>query len=214
MHVPDGFLSPLLTVPALAVAAPLCAWAARRRFGPSQLEALPVVGTLTALAFVIQTIMIPVPGGTSTHLLGVTLLALLQGPLTAFVCEALVLVLQAVFFGAGGVTVLGVNALALGLLGPAAGWLVFRLARPLGERPAAFLAAWLALQVSTLAVVGVLWLQHALDPAYFPMEPAVMAAGMLAPSLTVAGLLEGGYTLLALSLLRKANLRGLDRPTA
>ncbi len=214
MHLPDGFLSPQLTLPAFAVAAPLCAWAARRRFGPSGAEALPVLGTLTALAFVIQTIVIPVPGGTSTHLVGVTLLALLYDPLTAFVCEALVLVLQAVFFGAGGVTVLGVNALALGLLGPLCGWLVFKLIRPLGERVAAFLAAWVAMQASTAAVVGVLWLQRLLDPAYFPMEPAVMAAGMLLPSLTVAGLLEGGYTLLALSLLRKANLRGLDRPTA
>jgi cobalt/nickel transport system permease protein len=212
LHVPDGFLSPALTLPALAVAAPLCALGARRRFGPASVEALPVIGTLTALAFVIQTIMIPVPGGTSTHLVGVTLLALLYDPLTAFVCEALVLLLQAAFFGAGGVTVLGVNALALGLVGPSAGWLAFRLLRRVGERPAAFLAAWLALQASTAAVVGVLWLQRALDPTYLPVEPAVLAAGMLLPSLTVAGLLEGGYTLLALSLLRKANLRGIDRP--
>jgi cobalt/nickel transport system permease protein len=214
MHVPDGFLSPQITVPALAVAAPLCALAARRRFGPSAAEALPVVWTLTALAFVVQTIMIPVPGGTSTHLSGVTLLAIQEGPLTAFVCQALVLVLQAVFFGAGGVTVLGVNALALGLVGPALGWLAFRATRRIGERPAAFLAAWLAMQASAAAVVGVLLLQRWLDPAYLPVEPAVVAAGLLLPSLTVAGLLEGGYTLLALSLLRKANLRGIDRPTA
>jgi cobalt/nickel transport system permease protein len=212
LHVPDGFLSPQLTLPALVVAVPLAAWAARRRFGPSSVEALPILGTLTALAFVIQTIMVPVPGGTSTHLVGATLLALLYGPLTAFACEALVLVLQALFFGAGGVTVLGVNALALGLVGPLAGWLVWKTLRRLaGERAAAFLAAWVAMQASTAAVVGVLWLQHVLDPGYLPMEPAVMAGAMFLPSLTVAGLLEGGYTLLALSLLRKANLRGLDR---
>ena len=213
MHLPDGFLSPQLTLPALALAAPLWALAARRRLGPASVEALPVLGTLTALAFVIQTIMIPVPGGTSTHLVGATLLALLFDPLTAFVCEGLVLLLQALFFGAGGLTVLGVNALALGLCGPLAGWLAFGATRRLlGERPAAFLAAWLSMQAATGAVVGVLWLQHRLDPAYFPMEPAVMAGAMLLPSLTVAGLLEGGYTLLALTLLRKANLRGLERP--
>jgi cobalt/nickel transport system permease protein len=213
MHVPDGFLSPQLTLPALAVSAPLWVLAARRRFGPSGAEALPVLGTLTALAFVIQTIMIPVPGGTSTHLVGVTLLALLFDPLTAFVCEALVLLLQAVFFGAGGVTVLGVNALALGLAGPLAGWLVFQALRRLtGERPAAFLAAWVGMQAATGAVVGVLWLQHRLDPILLPLDPALMAGAMFLPSLTLAGLLEAGYTLLALSLLRKANLRGLDRP--
>lgn len=209
MHIPDGFLSPQLTLPALALAAPLAIWAAKRGFGPSEGEKLPVVGTLTALAFVIQTIMVPVPGGTSAHLMGVTLLALLYEPLTAFLCETLVLLLQALFFGAGGLTVLGVNALAMGLAGPLCGWLVFRLARPMGEKVAAFAAAWVSMQISTASVAGVLWLQHTIDPSFFPMEPAVMASAMLVPSLTVAGLLEGGYTLLSLSLLRKANLRGI-----
>lgn len=209
MHIPDGFLSPQLTLPALALAAPLAIWAAKRGFGPSEAEKLPVVGTLTALAFVIQTIMVPVPGGTSAHLMGVTLLALLYEPLTAFLCETLVLLLQALFFGAGGLTVLGVNALAMGLIGPLCGWLLFRLVRPMGEKVAAFAAAWVSMQISTVSVAGVLWLQHTIDPSFFPMEPAVMASAMLVPSLTVAGLLEGGYTLLSLSLLRKANLRGI-----
>ncbi|HYG66693.1 MAG TPA: energy-coupling factor ABC transporter permease, partial [Anaeromyxobacteraceae bacterium] len=114
MHVPDGFLSPQLTIPALGIAAPLWAAAARRHFGPDRVDALPVLGSLTALAFVIQTIMIPLPGGTSAHLVGAALIAIVHGPLAAFVCESLVLSVQALFFGAGGFTVLGVNALALG----------------------------------------------------------------------------------------------------
>ncbi|MGC3999461.1 MAG: energy-coupling factor ABC transporter permease [Anaeromyxobacter sp.] len=209
MHVPDGFLSPLLTVPAYAVSAPLWAWGARRHFGRDAAEALPALGSLTALAFVIQTILIPLPGGTSTHLVGVTLLAMLHGPLAAFVCESLVLLVQALFFGAGGVTVLGVNALAMGLLGPLAGWLCWRALRRLAPRAAAFAAAWLSLQVSTAAVVGVLALQHALSPSLQPVSPAVMAPAMLLPSLAVTGVLEGLYTLFALSVLRKARLRGV-----
>jgi cobalt/nickel transport system permease protein len=209
MHVPDGFLSPQLTVPAWAVAAPLWAWGARRHFGPASVESLPVVGSLTALAFVIQTIMIPIPGGTSTHLVGVMLLALLYHPLVAFVCESLVLLVQALFFGAGGVTVLAVNALALGLLGPLAGWLVHRAVRPLSERAAVFLAGWAAMQVSALAVVLALGLQHRLSASYFPMPFAVTFTAMMVPSVTVAGVVEGLYTVFALSLLRKANLRGV-----
>jgi cobalt/nickel transport system permease protein len=207
MHVPDGFLSPRITLPAWAIAIPLWAWAARRRFGSASAESLPVVGALTALAFVVQTIMIPVPGGTTTHLVGVTLLAILRGPLVAFVCESLVLVVQALFFGAGGVTVLGVNALAMGLLGPLAGWLVHRALRRASERAAAFAAAWTAMQVSTLAVAGTLALQHALDPRYLPMPGGVALGAMLVPSLTVAGLAEGLYTAFALTLLAKARVR-------
>ena len=207
MHVPDGFLSPQITVPAWAAATPLWVWAARRHFGRSAADALPVLGSLTALAFVIQTFMIPVPGGTSVHLVGVTLLALVAGPLAAFVCESLVLLLQALFFGAGGITVLGVNALAMGLAGPLAGWLVHRLLRRASERAAAFAAAFVAMQVSTGAIVLVLALQHALSDRYFPLPPGVTGAAMLVPSLLVAGPLEGLYTVLALGLLRKANLR-------
>ena len=60
------------------------------------------MGTLTAVAFVLQTLRIPVPGGTSTHVVGAALLALVFHPLAAFVCEGLVLAVQALFFGAGG----------------------------------------------------------------------------------------------------------------
>jgi cobalt/nickel transport system permease protein len=210
MHVPDGFLSPQLTLPAWAAAAPLWAWSARRTFGREAAEALPVVGTLTALAFVVQTIMIPVPGGTSVHLTGMVLLAVLRGPLAAFACEALVLLIQALFFGAGGVTVLGVNALAMGLVGPLCGWLGWRALRPLHERAALVAAGWLGTQAATLAVAGVLALQHRLDPAFFPVPPAVTLTAMLVPSLAVAGVVEGLYTVFALTLLRKARLHGVQ----
>jgi cobalt/nickel transport system permease protein len=208
MHVPDGFLSPQLTIPAWAAAAPVFVVGARRHFGARAVEALPLMGTLTALAFVVQAIRIPVPGGTSTHVLGTALLALLHGPLAAFVCEGLVLVVQALFFGGGGVTTLAVNALAMGLLGPAAGWLLFRAARTLGVREgaAAFAGAWLATQVASLAVVGVLALQHALDATVFPVGPAVVLGATMVPSLAVTGVVEGAYTLAALTLLRKARL--------
>ncbi len=210
MHVPDGFLAPQLTLPAWAVAAPLWAWSARRTFGREAAESLPVVGTLTALAFVVQTILIPVPGGTSVHLTGMVLLAVLRGPLAAFACEALVLLVQALFFGAGGVTVLGVNALAMGLLGPLAGWLAWRALRPLHEKAALVAAGWLGTQAASVAVAGVLALQHRLDPGYFPVPPSVSLAAMLVPSLAVAGVVEGLYTAFALTLLRKARLHGAE----
>jgi cobalt/nickel transport system permease protein len=210
MHIPDGFISPQLSLPAYVACAPLWAWAARRHLGRAAAESLPVVGSLTALAFVIQTIMIPVPGGTSTHLVGVMLLALLYHPLVAFLCESLVLLVQALFFGAGGITVLGINALAMGLLGPVAGWLAWRVVRPLSGKAALFLAGWVSMQVATLVVVGALALQHRLDPGYFPMPPAVTLTAMMVPSLAVAGVVEGLYTVFALSLLRKARLRGVE----
>jgi cobalt/nickel transport system permease protein len=207
MHVPDGFLSPQITIPAYAVAAPLLAVAARRRFGAGAREALPLMGSLTAVAFVLQTIRIPVPGGTSTHLAGTALLAILHGPLAAFACETAALAVQALFFGAGGVTTLAVNALAMGLVGPGAGWLAFRALGPLGERPAALAGGWVATQAASIAVTLVLALQHALDPAIFPVPPEVVAAATLVPSAAVTGVVEGAYTAVALAVLGRAKLR-------
>jgi cobalt/nickel transport system permease protein len=207
MHVPDGFLSPEITIPAYVVAAPVFVAAARRHFGARAVDALPVMGSLTALALVVQTIRIPVPGGTSTHLVGAALLALVYHPLASFVCEALVLVLQALFFGAGGITVLAVNALAMGLLGPGAGWLAYRALRGrAGEAPAAFVGAWLSMQVSSLAIALVLGLQHRISAAHFPVAFPVVLAATMVPSLFVTGLVEGAYTVAALALLRKARL--------
>jgi len=206
MHVPDGFLSPQITVPAWIAAAPLWTWAARRNFGASSTESLPVVGSLTALAFVVQGIMIPVPGGTSAHLTGMAILAILYNPGVAFVCESLVLLLQALFFGAGGFTVLGVNALAMGLLGPGAAWLAWRALRGLSGRVAAFAAAYAGMQVATGAVALVLGLQHRLSPAYMPVPLEVTAVATMVPSLTVLGVVEGLYTVATLALLRRARL--------
>jgi cobalt/nickel transport system permease protein len=154
VHVPDGLLSPAITVPAP----------------------------------------------------GVAVLAILYGPGVAFVCESLVQLLQAVLFGAGGLTVLGMNALAMGLLGPAAAWLVDRALRRLSGRLAAFAGAWAGLQVSTLALSLVLGLQHRLSPDYMPVPFPVTLAAMMLPSLTVVGVVEGLYTVAALALLRKARL--------
>jgi cobalt/nickel transport system permease protein len=210
MHIPDGFLAPTITLPAYAAAAPLWVWAARRHFGPNQVESLPAVGALTAVAFVLQTIMIPVPGGTSTHLVGASLLALVRGPWVAFVCESMVLLIQSLFFGAGGITVLGVNALALGLLGPLVAWVVMRLLGARFPRLAPFLAGYLGLQVSTLAVAAVLGLQHALSPTQLPTPFSVVATTMVVPSLLVTGFVEGLYTLFAFRIVDR--LRGKTSP--
>jgi cobalt/nickel transport system permease protein len=210
MHIPDGFLAPTLTLPAYAAAVPLWVWAGRKHFGPSQLEALPAVGALAAVAFVLQTIMIPLPGGTSVHLVGASLLALQRGPLVAFVCESLVLLVQALFFGAGGITVLGVNALAMGLIGPLAAWLANQALGRRLPRLAAFVAGYLGLAVSTLAVALVLGLQHRLDPAQLPTPLPVVLVAMMGPSLLFTGFIEGLYTLFAIRVL--ARVRGRNGP--
>ncbi|NGP53876.1 energy-coupling factor ABC transporter permease [Thioalkalivibrio sp. XN8] len=208
MHIPDGLISPQTYLPALALAAPLWVVAARRLRARMGDELLPRLAVFTALAFLLSTLMLPLPGGTSGHLLGVSLLALVFGPWVAFLCYTLVLVLQAVVVGAGGITALPVNALTLGLVAAWVTWGGYRLLRGLGETLAVAAATWLGIMSAALVLALVLGLQPVIaqaadgTPLFFPFGVAVTLPALLVPhALIAAG--EAALTVLVFRHARK-----------
>src|SRR6218665_971829 len=106
MHIPDGFLSPQTYLPAYALAAGAWWWAARGVATRLDEHTVPQLAALTALSYGLGLVMLPIPGGTSGHLVGVAMLALLFGTRLAFLAYSLVLLLQSLLFGAGGITAL------------------------------------------------------------------------------------------------------------
>jgi cobalt/nickel transport system permease protein len=201
MHIPDGLISPQTYLPAYALAAPLWWWAGRdlgRRVGDA---ALPRLAVFTALAFLLSTLMLPLPGGTSGHALGVALLALCFGPSTAFLAYSLVLLLQALLLGAGGITSLAVNALAMGLVGSFTAVALYRLLRGLQSELAVVVATWLSVMISATLVATVLGLQpliaQAADgtPRFFPFGLAVTLPAVLLPHAMI-GAAEAAFTVL------------------
>jgi cobalt/nickel transport system permease protein len=115
---------------------------------------------VAAFVFAVQMLNFPVGAGTSGHLLGGALAAVLVGPWTAILCMTVVLAVQALFFADGGVTALGTNVTLMGIVTVVVGWVVYRqLLRLLPNRPssvavAAFVAALLSVPASALAFVG------------------------------------------------------------
>lgn len=210
MHIPDGFLSPQTYLPAYGAAALAWAWAARDLRRRLDERTVPRLAALTALAYGLGLVMLPLPGGTSGHALGVAMLALLFGVRPAFLAYSLVLVLQSLLFGAGGITALPVNALAMGLLGALTAVVVHRLLRPAGETLAVGAAAWSAVVLPALAVAGVLGLQPLIaqradgTPLFFPFGLAVVLPAVLLPHLLI-GLAEAALTVL---VWRHARRRG------
>jgi len=201
MHIPDGLISPQTYLPALALAAPLWWWAGReftRRVGD---EALPRLAVFTALAFLLSSLMLPLPGGTSGHAIGVGLLALVFGPWVAFLSYTLVLLLQALVTGAGGITSLPVNALAMGFVGAWIAYLLFRLFSPLQAELAVFIAVMTSILLSALLVALVLGLQPLIaqapdgSPRFFPFGWSVTLPAILLPHLFI-GLAEAALTVL------------------
>jgi cobalt/nickel transport system permease protein len=201
MHIPDGFLSPQTYLPAAALAVGAWGWALRGLRVQLDETRVPRLAMLTALAYGLGLVMLPLPGGTSGHALGAPLLALVFGLRLALLATSGVLLLQALLFGAGGVTALPVNALALGLAGTATALGTFRLLRPLNESAAVAVAAWLAVMVSGALIALVLGIQPLIaqqpdgTPLFFPFGPEITLPAMLIPHAFI-GIGEAALTLL------------------
>lgn len=217
MHIPDGLISPHTYLPAMAMAAPLWAIGARRLGRHMGDATLPRLAVFTALAFVLSTLMLPLPGGTSGHAIGVALLALTFGPWTAFMAYSLVLVLQALVMGAGGITALAVNALAMGFVGAWTAVVVVRLLKTVmasiadahARDAAVVVAVWVSVMLSALLVALVLGIQPQIaqtpdgSPLFFPFGPAVTITAILIPYALIAS----GEAVLTMLVLRHAHKR-------
>ena len=155
MHIPDGFLDAktALATGVLAVAGlGLALRRVRQSFPPQR---IPLLGLAAAFIFAAQMLNFPVAGGTSGHLLGGTLAAVLLGPAAAVVAMSAVLVLQCLLFSDGGVTALGANLFNMAVVAPVVAWAVFRpLQRIAGRGGAAALAAWLSTVIAALVCAG------------------------------------------------------------
>lgn len=207
MHVPDGFLAPTTWIPAYAVSAGLWTLGARKAHQALDVRALPQIGVLTAVAFVLNAVAIPIPGGTTVHFTGVALIAIVFGAWPAFLAMSLVLVLQATLLGAGGVTALPVSALALGLCGAFGAVTVHRALRSWKPRVAVFVAAWISVVLPALILALVLGLQalYAVGddgrPLFFPFGIDVTLPAIVGPHLLV-GIGEGVLTVFMVDAVR------------
>jgi len=127
MHVPDGFFDAPTALGAGAIATAgiaVCLRGARRELADEMVA--PMAGLVSAYIFAVQMLNFPVAAGTSGHLLGGVLAAVLVGPYTGALCVAVVLGVQAMFFADGGLTALGVNVTTMSLITVVVGYASFR----------------------------------------------------------------------------------------
>lgn len=156
MHIPDGLLDTKTWVSAAALSGVAVGGAVRRTRGELGERQVPTLGVLAAFVFAAQMVNFPVVGGTSGHLLGAALAAILLGPWSATLIITTVLTVQALFFQDGGITALGANVLNMGVLAVWAGYWLYRGLKAVlpgagGNLVATFGAAWSSVMVSALA---------------------------------------------------------------
>ncbi|MBI3942078.1 MAG: cobalt transporter CbiM [Chloroflexi bacterium] len=222
MHIPDGYLSPLTCLIGYAIA--LFFWwrgSVALRSSLNQ-RMVPLLALMAAFSFVIMMFNVPLPGGTTGHAVGGTLAAIVLGPWAAMVSVSIALLIQALFFGDGGLLSYGVNVVNMAVIIPFLGYFIYRTVSgnsvlvSTRRVVAAFVAGYLALTISALMAGAEFGLQpllfHAADgtPLYAPFPLNVSVPAMVIPHMAVASIIEGLATALVVAYLQRANLPILE----
>ncbi len=156
MHIPDGFLNTATAVTTWAASAGGVGYAVRRVSRELRERQVPMMGVTAAFIFAAQMMNFTVAGGTSGHLLGGALAAILLGPWAAMLVLTCVLAVQALVFQDGGLLALGANILNMAIVGVWVGWLVYSgLKRLLGNKTwstfvSGFAASWFSVVLAAL----------------------------------------------------------------
>lgn len=199
MHVPDGFLDAPTSVGTAAVAAigvGLALRGARRELDD---RTAPLAGLVALFIFATQMLNFPVGAGTSGHLLGGALAAVLIGPWTGTLALSVVLLVQSLAFADGGITALGTNITLMGLVGVWVGWLVFVGVRAvLPKRPASVVPAAAAGALMSVPVVALVFTALFAVGGQAPVPVEKVAVAMLGWH-TLIGVGEAIITALAVS---------------
>ena len=200
LHIPDGFVSAPVAAGGWVLAAAVIALAARRADRNLDERAAPLMGVMAAFIFAGQMVNFPVAGGTSGHLLGAALAAILLGPRAAIIVMTAVIALQALIFQDGGLAAAGVNTLNVAVIAVLVGWGAYRVLYPLralhpgAAAVAAFVGAWLSVEAAAVAT--------ALELAASGTSPLAVALPAMAGVHVAIGIGEGLITLGALGLVR------------
>jgi cobalt/nickel transport system permease protein len=202
MHIPDGFLSTLVSVVFWVVSAIAVAYALRRVGKDLGERQVPLMGVLAAAIFAGQMLNFSITGGTSGHLLGAALATILLGPWAAVIVLTSVVSIQALIFQDGGLLALGANLFNMAVVGVTVSYFVYtsiqKLAR--GKSWGVFVggaaAAWLSIVIASLAA--------ALELAFSGTTPANISVLAMGGIHMLIGIGEGLITVGALAFLYAA----------
>ena len=217
MHIPDGYLSPS-TCAVLYVGAAAGWYSALRRLKRMLLtRVVPLISVFAAFAFVVMMFNLPLPGGTTGHALGVTIATIVLGPAGGILSISIALVIQALFFGDGGISTLGANCFNMAIIASLVAYASYRMIAAgsgIASRRrvvAAAIAGYLAVNAAALAAAFEFGIQPMLfrdahgTPLYAPYPLSVAIPAMMIGHLTFAGLAEAVITAGVVAYLQAAD---------
>jgi cobalt/nickel transport system permease protein len=217
MHIPDGYLSPATCAVLFLLALPFWARGVRRLRQTANARSIPLVALLAAFSFVIMLFNISLPGGTTGHAVGGALAAILLGPDVAVVALTMALVIQAFFFGDGGILALGANCFNMAIVLPYVSYSLYRAiagadpSNPRRRIAAAAIGGWGGLTMAAFlagiefGVQPLLFHTAGGQPLYAPYPLGVAIPAMVIPHALVAAPIEGLVTALVIAYLQRTD---------
>jgi cobalt/nickel transport system permease protein len=207
MHIPDGYLSPQTYLPLFGASFVCWSVALKKLKKEFSTKQVPYLAMAAVFSFLIMMFNIPIPGGTSGHAVGAGIIAVLLGPWTAVIAVSVVLIIQALVFGDGGITAIGANCFNLAVAMPFVSYSVFRLIKGSSTSPArlsaaAFFSGYIGLSVAAILVAIQLGIQPLIaqgpdgQPLYSPYPLSVALPVMALEHLLLFGIVEGVVTVL------------------
>jgi cobalt/nickel transport system permease protein len=193
MHIPDGLMEPLILAIGWIIAFIVLALSLKILNIRIEDKHIPLMAVLAAGIFVAQMLNFPIGGGTSGHLVGAALVAILLGPYAGVVVITTILVIQSLIFGDGGITALGLNTVNMGIIGCFVGWNVYRIFPEKHGKIGIFLGSWAAVFLGSLVCAFELSLSYSLSNGAFGI-PAQIALPTMLGYHAVIGIGEGIIT--------------------
>jgi len=216
MHIPDGYLSPATCATLFAGSTPFWYVSLQKMKRALNTRMIPLISVFAACSFIVMMFNLPLPGGTTGHAVGVGIAAIVLGPWASILALSTALVVQAVFFGDGGITAIGANCFNMAIAGSLAAYGIYRFiaGRAAIQSPrrvvAAAMAGYIAINLSALLAAIEFGIQPMLyrdaggAPLYAPYPLHIAIPAMMIGHLTIAGLAEMVLSAGAVAYLQRA----------
>ena len=192
MHIPDGLMDPVVWVVGFVLAVPILFIVFRRLGRETDEDRMPFMAVLAAGIFVAQMLNFPVAGGTTGHLIGAALAVVLVGPVAAMAVLTVVIVIQSLFFGDGGITALGLNLLNMAVVASLVSSLVYGASKR-NMKSSIFAASWLSVFLAAFAAAMELSASFLISGGTYGITPFIALPAMLGYN-AVIGVAEGIIT--------------------
>lgn len=216
MHIPDNYLSPSTCAAMGAVMVPVWALSVKKVKKEITRAKMPLLGIGASFSFLMMMFNVPLPGGTTGHAVGGTLLAILLGPFSACISVSVALLIQALFFGDGGILSFGANCFNMAFVLPFVGYAVYKFIKDRvhsekGEYIGIALGSYLGINAAALCaaiefgIQPLLFKNAAGQPLYSPYPMSVSIPAMTIPHLLVAGVVELLFTVAIFAFIKKVS---------